>query len=144
MSDGSDTRIDSGVLTAALDRLVPAIGDTPGAGTMGLAAEIEEQGRTSDRHWAGLLALINGLPADYSALSGEQQDRALRVVESDNPGQFGLALDLIYTVYYMQPSAHQRLGWHGRTPQPDGNTLELFDETVLETARKRAPLWRKT
>jgi hypothetical protein len=142
MSNG-DASIDATVLTAAMDRLIPAIGITPAAGAMGIAAEVEERGRVLDRHWAGLLALLDALPADFSGLSSEQQDDALRSFEGEDPTHFGLALDLIYTVYYMQPWAHHRLGWHGRTPQPDGNTLEPFDQAVLETARKRAPLWRK-
>ncbi len=143
MSDGN-AGIDARALTAVMDRLIPAVGITPGAGSIGLVAEVEERGRALDRHWAGLLALMNELPAGFSALSGEQQDGALRSFEEEDPTHFGLALDLIYSVYYMQPWANHRLGWHGRTPQPDGNTLEPFDETVLETARKRPPLWRKT
>ena len=135
--------IDIGLLTAALDRVVPAIDDLPGAGAMGLAEVIAENGRQDRRFEAALDAVSSALPDGFASLDPAAQDNALRQIEADKPDAFSLFLDITYSFYYMRPEVHARLSWHGRTPQPDGNELPPFDDSVLEVARMRAPLWKK-
>lgn len=134
---------DLSLLSAALDRVVPAIGDLPGAGAMGLAEVIVENGRQDRRFETALKTVADALPDDFASLDPAAQDDALRNIESAQGEAFGLFLDITYSFYYMRPEVHERLNWHGRAPQPEGNELPPFDDSVLEIARQRAPLWRK-
>ncbi len=135
--------IDTQLLSAALDRVVPAVGDLPGAGAMGLAEVIIESARHDRRFEAAIETIAAALPDGFASLGAGAQDDALRNIESAQGEAFGLFLDITYSFYYMRPEVHERLSWHGRTPQPDGNELPAFDDSVLEVARQRAPLWRK-
>ncbi|MCH8103325.1 MAG: hypothetical protein IIB28_09270 [Chloroflexi bacterium] len=131
------------LLAAALDRVVPAVATLPGAGAMGLADVIVKSARQDRRFKAALETVAAALPDGFASLDARAQDDALRNIESAQAEAFGLFLDITYSFYYMRPDVHERLGWHGRTPQPDGNELPPFDDSVLEVARQRAPLWRK-
>lgn len=135
--------IDLSTLSSALDRVVPAVGDLPGAGAMGLADVIVENAGRDRRFEAALETVAAALPDGFASLNADAQDDALHEIESANGEAFGLFLDITYSFYYMRPEVHERLNWHGRAPQPDGNELPPFDEAVLEVARKRAPLWRR-
>ena len=136
---------DVNLLSAAMDRVIPAVDDLPGAGSMGLADEVVERSRTDERFWSALQAVLEGIAGaeDFTSLDGDGQDDVLRGVENAARAPFGLWLDVVYTVYYMQPAVHRRLKWHGRPPQPEGNVMPPWDESVLETIRKREPFWRK-
>ena len=137
-------KTDTDLLTAALDRVVPSVGDLPGAGGLGLAEEVIKRSAADFRFQDALTAVVGALPSpgDFLVLDDDGQDTALRTVESSHPDAFGLWLDVVYTVYYMQPEVHQRLNWHGRSPQPEGNTMPPWDESVLSTIRQREPFWR--
>ena len=130
-------------LAAALDRVVPAVATLPGAGAMGLADVIVKSARQDRRFKAALEPVAAALPDGFESMGAETRDEALREIEIAQAEAFGLFLDITYSFYYMRPDVHERLGWHGRTPQPDGNELPPFDDSVLEVARQRAPLWRK-
>lgn len=136
---------DINLLTAAMDRVVPQVDDLPGAGGMGLAQEVIDRSKEDPRFWAALVTVLEVLPSaeDFATFDGDDQDKALTSVESNDRRQFGLWLDVVYTVYYMQPQVHQRLGWHGRPPQPDGNEMPPWDESILKNVRKREPFWRQ-
>ena len=76
-------------------------------------------------------------------MSKEQQIEALQLIEETLPEQFSQFLQLVYTIYYMQPEVHERIGWPGGAVQPEGFEVEPFDESILETARQREPFWRE-
>jgi len=128
-----------------MDRVIPPVDDLPGAGGMGLAAEVIDRSRSDPRFWYALQTVLEALPAadDFSERNADARDAAIGRVESAHPHEFGLWLDAVYTIYYMQPKVHQRIGWHGRSPQPDGNQMPPWDESVLEKVRRREPFWRK-
>jgi len=132
-------------LSAALDRVVPAIDELPGAGGMGLAPVVVERSRADERFWDALVTVVRELASsgEYTSMSGEEQDDALRAVEGSEAEAFALWLDVVFTIYYMQPEVHKRLGWHGRSPQPVGNEMPPWDESVLDKIRQREPFWRK-
>jgi len=136
---------DINLLVAALDRIIPAVDDLPGAGAMGLADVVVEKSETDDRFWDALSAVLGALASsdDFLSKDGNGQDDAIRIVESESPVAFGIWLDVVYTVYYMQPEVHRWLGWHGRPPQPEGNVMPPWDESILKTTRQREPFWRK-
>ena len=79
----------------------------------------------------------------FVTLGGNEQDRAIGSFETDSPRRFGVLFDISYIVYYKQPAVHERIGWDGRPPQPDGNVMVPRDESVLENIRKREPFCRR-
>ena len=137
------TDLERAVLGAALDRLVPPIDDLPGAGTMGLIPEVEATaGRHAPYCRALLLVLERLVAARFDVLSGEAQDVALSGIEKEHPAIFNALLDVVYLAYYSDPRVQRRIGWPGGALQPRGFPLAPFDEAILETARRRKPLWR--
>ena len=118
---------------------------------MGLAEKVEQRAQRAERVRSALVTVLDALSLDavshaaggYTALAPARQDEALRALEAAMPQQFTVFQQLVYTVYYMEQTVHERIGWHGRPPQPEGYEVAPFDEAVLETARKREPFWRK-
>ncbi len=139
-------------LGEVMDRLIPGVDDLPAAGQMGLGAEVERMARDVSRFAKGLESVLGALSADPSSraaggfrgLNPEDQDNAIRAIEKNIPTEFGTFLEIVYLAYYSKPAVHRRIGWVGRPPQPEGFDLPPFDETILETIRKREPFWRRT
>ena len=139
-------------LSEVMDRLIPSVDDLAAAGQMGLGPEVERMASDVVRYANALESVLGALSADplsraaggFRALSPEDQDNAIRVIEKNIPADFGTFLEIVYLAYYSQPVVHRRIGWVGRPPQPEGFDLPPFDESILETVRKREPFWRKT
>ena len=139
-------------LGEVMDRLIPAVDDLPAAGQMGLGPEVERMASDVLRYANALESVLGAMSADplsraaggFRALSPEDQDNAIRVIEKNIPDDFGTFLEIVYLAYYSQSTVHRRIGWVGRPPQPEGFDLSPFDESILETVRKREPFWRKT
>ncbi len=138
-------------LRTVMDRLVPAVDDLPSAGSMGLMPEAVSIAARVPRLGESLVRVIGAISLDMhvhtrggiNALSPELQDEAIRTVEGVMPDDFANVLELVYLAYYADSRVHKRIGWHGRPPQPEGYELAPFDESLLETVRKRQPFWRK-
>ena len=134
-----------------MDRLIPAVDDLPAAGQMGLGPEVERIAGEVPRYANALESVLGALATDllsratggFRALSPDDQDDAIRVIERNIPNGFGTFLEIVYLAYYLQPAVHRRIGWVGRPPQPEGFELPPFDESILETVRKREPFWRR-
>jgi hypothetical protein len=137
--------VDDELLVAILDRLIPAVDDLPSAGQMGLTSEIvrlaAQQARFNNLFENAIETFGTANPT-FTSSNGDQQDDAIRTFEAASPELFGALLSIAYIVYYKDSRVHARIGWEGRTPQPDGNDMEPWDESVLETVRKRKPFWR--
>ncbi len=150
-ASGRMTDSDRMMLAAAMDRMIPAVDDLSGAGAMGLGRKVEQGAQRVPRLRSALVAVVDALSLDaashavggFRALPPDSQDEALRLVETSMPRQFAVFLQLVYTVYYMEPAVHESIGWHGRPPQPEGYEMAPFDDAVLERARQREPFWRK-
>lgn len=138
--------VDETLLSALLDRLIPAVDNLLPAGQMGIAPEVIRLAGQQDRFWGLFSDAVESFASknpSFIALGGAEQDMAIRSFETDNPVHFGVLLDISYIVYYKEPAVHERIGWESRPPQPDGNVMTPWDESVLEKTRKRAPFWRK-
>ncbi len=146
MTHSTNTEVNEEVLSAILDRLIPAIDDLPSAGQMGPTPEVVRLAGRQDRFrglFSGAVESFDSQNPSFAALTGDEQDRAIRSFETDSPELFGVLRDICYIVYYKDPAVHERIGWESRPPQPDGNVMEPWDESVLENMRKREPFWRK-
>lgn len=138
------TETERSALGALMDRLVPPIDDLPGAGTMGLLAEVEAMAGRHAPYRRALLHISNALgTAAFSGLDGAAQDAAIRQFEKAEPVTFEAVRSMVYLAYYGNERVHRRIGWRGGPLQPHGFTLPPFDELVLETTRERQPLWRQ-
>ena len=138
--------VDEELLDAILDRLIPAVEDLPSAGQMGLTPEIVRLAAQQTRFnniFQNAIEVFGTASPTFTSSNGDQQDDAIRTFESASPELFGALLSIAYIVYYKDSRVHTRIGWEGRTPQPDGNYMEPWDESVLDNMRKREPFWRK-
>ena len=136
----------SRLLEAIMDRMIPAVGDLPSAGQMGLIDEIVElaakQKRFEDLFHSAITAFESKNP-DFLTSSESVQDENLKTFELNTPEHFNTIRTIVYIVYYKDSRVHKRIGWDGQPPQPQGDEMDPWDESVLENARKREPFWRK-
>ena len=133
------------ILSGVMDRLVPPVGDMPGAGEMGLASEVDSLARQHGPYRRSLSIFIEKLAAKWSAeLPDSQKDTLLRELEAADGATFNAVLELVYLAYYGDPRVHRRVSWRGGPLQPDGFPLKPFDPEILQTVRERRPFWRQT
>jgi hypothetical protein len=133
------------LLVDAMDRLVPPIDDLPGAGTMGLAVNVEQLAARHPPYQRALRAFLDNLAPRWSAgLPDAEKDAALSDLEKADGATFTAIVELVYLAYYADPRVHKRVGWRGGPLQPAGFALPPFDAEILQTARQRKPFWRPT
>jgi hypothetical protein len=140
------TNVDHALLSAILDRLIPAVGDVPAAGHMGLTEEIVRlsgQQKRFQEEFESAMSMFADFSPDFASLQGVHQDDVIRKYEAANSDLFASILTISYIVYYKDERVHNRLGWSSKTPQPDGNEMEPWDESVLDKMRTREPFWRQ-
>ena len=137
------------LLIGVFNRIIPAEGDFPGAGDLGLADSLEPNiGRTqqSIRMFLEGLAQIDITAVqqqgmEFSRLSGEEQDSTLRTVEQSHPAFFNELKRQCYNGYYTHPFPQNLIGFPQTEP---GDFRPMpFDESLLEPQKQRAPFWRK-
>ena len=149
--DGKLTEADRRNMRAVMDRLVPAVDDLAGAGSMGLLEQVEEMSAKHGRFQRSLVRFLDALGMDMSveaeggflAMEPEQQDEAITEIEQSLATDFANVLEVVYLAYYSQPEVHKRIGWRTGPLQPLGFALPPFDESILENIKKREPFWRK-
>jgi hypothetical protein len=133
------------MLADAMDRLVPPVDGLPGAGTLGLAREVEQLASRHPPYHRSLLAFIDALATRWSAeLPDAGKDALLSDLEKADGATFTAVLELVYLAYYGDPRVHRRVGWRGGPLQPEGFALPPFDPDILQAARQRKPFWRPT
>ena len=124
------------VLTAVLNRLVPADGRMPGAGDVGITQFID-----------GVLAdaphlrrpILDVLADVYVAQPGgdAELDTVLQRIEGARPESFKALLDATYTGYYSHPDVLRAVGWV--PPDKDMSAPEYLDASLLDDVRQRGP-----
>ncbi len=136
------------LLVRASNRIIPAEGDFPGAGDLGLADSLEQTiGRTqqSIRMFLEGLAQIDITAVqeqgmEFSRLSGADQDSTLQSVEQSHPAFFNELRRQCYNGYYTHPLPQELIGYS--RPEPREYRPMPFDESLLEPQKQRAPFWR--
>jgi len=145
------TEAQRGLLTAALNRIIPPEGALPGAGDLGL---VDFLGRVVDRDNRLRRLFNDGLAQieivaqrrqgkEFSRLSGTAMDATLQEVEASLPQFFDALVRQTYSGYYTNPEIFQLIGYSPPGPQPKGYQPELLDESLLEKQRQRSPFWRQ-
>ena len=143
-STRSLTEAERAVMRAVMDRLVPPVDGLPGAGAMGLLAEVEAMTTQHPPFHRALLRLLGDLSADALPVhAGPAQDSAILAFERAQPAVFNTVLEVVYLAYYSDARVHTRIGWRTGPLQPRGFLLPPFDEAILEKARQRASFWRR-
>ncbi len=139
------------LLDAALDRIIPAEGNRPGAGALGIGDFVESVAVGEP----GLIRLlVQGLsaieiaaaergPDGFAALPGDAQDAALRSVEESSSEFFGQLVLQVYNGYYTNLTVFGTIGYTVSSLPVSGAKLELLDETLLEAQRQRPPFWTR-
>ena len=126
-------------LTTVLDRLLPPVGEVPGAGGLGLDASIPDEASAP---------VLDMLPPGFAGLSNEEQVAVLQAVEAAAPVAFAALVKAAYTAYYgdqrVLAAIEAATGYAARPPQPLGYDMEPFDPALLEVVRNRPPYYRET
>ena len=138
------------LLTAILNRIIPAEGVLPGAGDLGLVDFVENSitsSRESRRLFLDGIGEIEVIAwrqgnAAFRALRSQQQDEVLAQVETTRPDFFSQLVDRAYQGYYVDPRALAAIGHDRRPPQPLGYELPAFDPSLLDRVRARGPFFR--
>ena len=139
------------LLDAVLDRIIPAEGNRPGAGSVGVGNYVEsvavgEPGLT--RLFVQGLAAIEIAAAErgpdgFGALSGEAKDATLRSVEASYADFFDQLVLQVYSGYYTDLTVFDAIGYTLPSAPAPGAKLELLDESLLEAQRQRPPFWTR-
>ena len=134
------------LLTAALNRIVPAQDDMPAAGDLGIAAFVESVAAADAgqrrRFLDGLrrielTAASHG--ASYLTLPAAAQTAILRVVSEADPEFFQQLVTQTYRGYYTSQPVFDLLQY--RAPNRADYAPRPFDESLLEPVRARGQMW---
>jgi hypothetical protein len=137
------------LLSTVLNRIVPAAGDMPAAGDLGIADFIESVAGGSSARRRGLMeglvqielaASERGGP--FPSLSDTAQTDALKSVETDNPAFFQELVTQIYRGYYTNETVCSSLSY--RAPNREDYDPIPLDESLLEPVRQRGQIWTPT
>ena len=139
------------LLDSVLDRIIPAEGNRPGAGSVGVGNYVEsvavgEPGLT--RLFVQGLAAIEIAAAErgpdgFGALSDEGKDATLRSVEASYADFFDQLVLQVYSGYYTDLTVFNAIGYTLPSAPAPGAKLELLDESLLEAQRQRPPFWTR-
>lgn len=151
MSNGNTILSDEqrGLLAAALNRIVPANGDMPAAGDLGIADFVESiaAAATGRRR-----ILLDGLAqieiaarergGVFSALQPAAQTATLQAVADARPAFFQELVTQTYRGYYTNETVFDLLKY--RAPNRADYNPKPFDESLLEPVKQRGPIWAQT
>jgi hypothetical protein len=135
------------LLIAVLNCIIPAEGQFPGAGDLGVADFVEgvmSRNTRLRRLFIEGMAQIEITVArregkEFQELSSATRDATLRQVESEHPQFFEELVRQTYNGYYTSPRVFQLIGYSpSQSYQPTP-----FDESLLAKQRQRAPFWRQ-
>ena len=145
----SNTILDDGqreLLTAALNRIVPAQGEMPGAGDLGIAQFVESvaagspaKRRTLTEGLVQIALAASERGGAFAGLGDAAQIDALRAVEESHPAFFQELVTQAYRGYYTNETVCSLLSY--RAPNREGYDPLPFDESLLEPVRQRGQMW---
>ena len=137
------------LLSAVLNQIVPASGDMPAAGNLGIPGFVESvaAGSTGKRR-----LLMDGLVrielaasergGAFAALAEPAQVEALQSVAASSPEFFQELVTQTYRGYYTNETVCGALGY--RPPNREDYDPLPFDESLLEPVQQRGQIWTDT
>jgi hypothetical protein len=139
------------LLTSALNRIIPARSDLPGAGDLDVGASIEvamaESARMRRLFLDGLVEIALRCERQHHSSFVESaapiQTEVLEDIEKQHPAFFVALVEHTYRGYYTLAAVHRAIGHDSRPPQPLGHRLPPFDPALLDRQRVRLPFWRR-
>lgn len=137
------------LLSAVLNRIVPASRDMPAAGDLGIAGFVESVAAASTGKRRiltdGLIQIeiaASERGGAFASLSGTAQTEALQAVASASPVFFQELVTQTYRGYYTNETVCRVLGY--RPPNREDYDPLPFDESLLEPVRQRGQVWTET
>jgi len=138
------------LLRLVLNRLVPADGPFPAAGSLGVGMGVEQLAGNTP---AARRLLVEGLrqiamageqahPEGFAALTDDQRDAVLERVEREHPAFFETLVRQTYAGYYSDASVLKLLG-EDAPPQPRGHRVDPMPLGLVERVRRSAFTYRQ-
>lgn len=143
----------SAALACVLDEIVPRSGDgrLPGAGELGLVAQLEGAAQKSPELLAALrdgLARLDEQLAErggsrFEELPREARREVLNALAATAPAFVPALVFQTYVAYYRHPRVLEALGLEARPPFPKGYEMEPGDFGLLDPVRERRRMYRE-
>ena len=139
------------LLTGVINRIIPANGKLPGAGTLGVAAFTEDAAAATPsltrlfNEGLAQIAVVAGQNSHqgFDSLSDSAKDDLLRTIEAAGPVFFDQLVLQTYNGYYTSPEVFEIIGYAAPKLAPPGAHPELLDVSLLDQQRDREPFWKK-
>lgn len=139
-------------LTPLLDGYIPrsADGTMPGAGELGIAADLDEALQRVPAMHAMVVASLAALDrlaqargaARFTALSAEQQAEVMSELSCTEDAFPPMLMLYTFGCFYKHPRILAHYGLEARPPHPKGYEIEPFDPSLLDPVRRRGPIYR--
>lgn len=137
------------LLAATLNRIVPAQGEMPAAGDLGIGEFVASASAGSS---AKRRRLLDGLVrielaavergGAFASLPADAQTETLRAVQATDPEFFQELVTQTYRGYYTNETVFDLLRY--RAPNREDYDPIPFDESLLEPVRQRGQVWVPT
>ena len=146
------TEVQGILLKDVINLIVPAEGEFPGAGDLGV---VEYLDRVAGESAALTALLLPGLAhieitasrargKGFGGLSVEERSQVLRQVEQDHPNFFSALVQQTYNGYYTNPAIYRLVGPEAHDPQPKTGQVSPFNPQLLDDVRKLGRMYRET
>mgnify|MGYP001263770675 FL=1 len=122
-----------------LNIILPPIENLPGAGDLGIAKEMFRMSNEHDRYSGVIKNSIELINKIYQPEITEK----IKILETNEPKLFSLLLEIIYIAYYSNVDVQKRIKWRPGPLQPQGFSIQKWDEKVLNQIKKRKEFWKK-
>ena len=134
-------------LKAVLNSLVPAVGDLPGAGDLGLVSYVDRAMADAPHLRRHILGILDQLEIDsqrtrqqdFADLPDAAKTDMLRRCEGNQPESFNSMVEAAYVGYYSHPKILDALG--AIAPDESESHLKPFDPQLLENVVNRGPMY---
>lgn len=139
-------------LAPLLDGYIPrsADGTMPGAGELGIAADLDEALQRVPAMHAMLTASLAALDrlaqargaARFTALAADQQAEVMTELSCSEHAFPPMLMLYTFGCFYKHPRILAHYGLEARAPHPEGYTVAPTDLSLLDPVRKRGPIYR--
>ena len=130
------------VCSIVLDRLIPAHGNLPAAGALGMTRFVDDVMRDAPHLRQPILDILHQVhqaaKSGGDGFSNADLDVLLARLEGERKPAFDVLLQVTYTGYYGHPAVHREIGWSA--PQASEGH-ETFDSSLLDDVRQMGPVY---